>query len=110
MRKYILLVIPLIALAVVQAPAQSDKPNTKYKLLFNPAKDVEQLSRGPDGKEGIFVKVKYGITTEDGKKVEELDGEYFLIIEENGKFVQKVPLQRRVTKDLSVMLTIDTSG
>lgn len=109
MRKYFLLAIPLLALAVLHAPAQSDK-NPKYKISFNPDKDVEQLDVGPAGEKGIFVKVKYSITTEAGQAVDELEGDHFLVVEENGKFVQKIPLQRKVNKDLSVMLTIDTSG
>ena len=100
------LVLPILALAVLQAPAQSTKPKTAYKVEFNPAKDVEQL----EGTQTIEVKVRYAITL-DGKKVDKLDGDYKLVVEENGHFVKEVNLARSSAPDeLSAILTIDTSG
>ncbi len=106
MRKYALLAIPLVACAVLQAPAQSDKAKAGYKVTF----DSEQLEKGPDDAKGIYIKVRYAFT-QDGKKVDKLDGDYRLAIEEDGKFVKSVDLSRpSVAEDISVILTLDTSG
>ena len=59
MRKFALLLIPLLAIAVLQASAQSPKGKSPYKVVFDPKNDVEQLTRDPDGKEGIFIKVQF---------------------------------------------------
>src|ERR1017187_7496704 len=105
MRNYLfLLAVPLVALVTLHAPAQADKP--KYKVHF----DTEQLEQALDGTPGIHVKVRFSFS-QDGKKVDKLDGDYMLVIEENGKFVKKIDLTRpAVIEDLSVILALDTSG
>jgi VWFA-related protein len=110
MRKYALLVVPLLALAVLQAPAQSDKAKAPYKVDFDPDRDVQQLDRSADGKEGIHIKVRFTITLE-GSAVDKLEGDYKLVIEENGQRVKVVDVPRPVLSDaLSVILAMDTSG
>ncbi len=110
MRKLIFLAPLLLILPVLHAPAQSKKKNLAYQLDFDAAKDVEQLNRSPDGKEGIYFKVRFGITL-DGDKVEKLEGEFKIIIEEDGKRVKEVDVPKPVaSQDLSVMLAADTSG
>ena len=109
MRKFTLLLIPLLAFAVMHAPAQTTKPKNPYQIVFDSAKDVEQLNKH-DSKEGIFIRVQFEITF-DGNNVEKLEGDYKIIIEENGKERFRIDLPRPVVSEaLSVMLALDTSG
>ena len=109
MRKFVLLLVPLFAFAVLQSSAQSPKSKTPYKLEFDPVKDVEQLTR-QDGKEGIYIRVQFSITF-DGANVDKIEGDHKIIIEENGHRVGEVDLPRPVrSEELSVMLALDTSG
>jgi VWFA-related protein len=110
MRKYAFLVFGLIALAVLQAPAQTNKTKNPYKVEFDHARDVEQLDRNADGTQGIYIKVRFSITLE-GSTVDKIEGDYKLIIEENGHRVGGVDVPRPKLSDaLSVMLALDTSG
>jgi VWFA-related protein len=111
MRKYALLLIPLLALCALDAPAQTKKAKTPYLVEFDRAKDIAQMSVSPDGtKKGIFVKVRFAVTL-DGSKVEKLGDDYKLIIEEDGHEVKRVDMPRPVASDdLTVMLALDTSG
>ncbi len=111
MRKLALL-IPLLALIALQAPAPAQNQKKQaYVIEFDRAKDVEQTNVSPDGKKkGIFVKVKFAITL-DGSKVEKLGDDYLLIIEEDGHKVKEVSLPKPVaSEELTVILTMDTSG
>lgn len=109
MRKLIFLVPLLCLLGVLQAPAQSKK-KLPYQVDFDNTRDVTQLSRSADGKEGIYIKVRFGITL-DGAQVDTLEGDYKIVIEEDGKRVKEVDVPKPVaSQDLSVMLTADTSG
>jgi VWFA-related protein len=104
-----LLVCSMLALIfVLPALAQQDaKP--PYKIDFDGK--VEPRSRGNDGKEGRYLAVRFGISAEskDGNANE---GDWQIIIEENGKPAAVVPLPeiRTVITDLSVVMAIDTSG
>ncbi len=110
MRKLAFLVLPLCCLLALQAPAQSKKSKMPYQVEFDAAKDVTQMDRSPDGKEGIFIKVRFAITL-DGAKVEKFGDDHKLVIEENGQRVKEVDVPRPVaSEELSVMLAIDTSG
>jgi VWFA-related protein len=106
MRKYALLLVPLLALCAVDAPAQTKKAKAPYKVEFDKTKDITQDKT----KNGIFVKVRFAVTL-DGSKVGNLGDDYQLIIEEDGHEVKRVDMPRPVaSEDLTVMLTIDTSG
>jgi Mg-chelatase subunit ChlD len=111
MRKYALLLIPLLALCALDAPAQSKKAKMPYLVEFDKAKDITQMNVSSDGtKKGIFVKVRFAVTL-DGSKVDKVGDDYKLIIEEDGHEVKRVDMPRPVaSEDLTVMLAIDTSG
>ena len=110
MRKLAFVVLPLCCLLALQAPAQSKKSKMPYQVEFDAAKDVTQMDRSPDGKEGIYIKVRFAITL-DGAKVEKFGDDHKLVIEENGQRVKEVDVPRPVaSEELSVMLAIDTSG
>ncbi|MSQ93762.1 MAG: VWA domain-containing protein [Gemmataceae bacterium] len=110
MRKLILFVPLLFIIGIGQASAQSEKSKRPYQLDFDPSKDVEQLNKLPDGREGIYVKVRFGITL-DGAKVDKLEGEYKIRLEEDGNFIKEYDVPRPVASQaMSVMLTLDTSG
>jgi VWFA-related protein len=110
MRKLLFLVPMLLVLGAWQAAAQAKKNNIPYQIDFDNTKDVEQLPADPQ-KPGIFVRVRFRITS-DGAKVEKLEGDYMIVIEENGKRVEKIDLLPPpvISQDLSVMLALDTSG
>lgn len=81
-----------------------------YKIEFDPVHDVSVLERDKDGREKLFVRVRFVITLE-GNKVDRVGEEYKLLIEENGREVKKVDVPKPApAEDLSVMLAIDTSG
>ena len=110
MRKLTLLAVPFVCLLALDAPGQAKKSKMPYQVEFDAAKDVTQLDRGPDGKEGIYIKVRFSITL-DGNKIEKLTGDHKLVIEENGHRVKEIDVPQPVVSDeLSVMLAIDTSG
>lgn len=111
MRKLATLAIPLLAALSLHALAQNGKSNVPYKIEFNAKQDVEQLTQSPDGtKKAIFVRVRFAITL-DGSNVGKVDGDYKLVIEEDGKRVKEVELpQPTPTQSISVMLALDTSG
>ena len=85
MRRLIFLALPIVFALVLDVPAQSKKTQAKnpYQVEFDPGKDVSQLERAPDGKEGIYIKVRFAITL-DGAKVDKLEGDYKIVIEEDG--------------------------
>ena len=106
---YCLLALPLLAFGLsVRAQQGSQSP---YKVEFNPSEDVIQLNEGRDGKKGVHVLVKFAISL-DSKDVDKVEGDYKLVIEENGKRVKVVdlPTLSKVTSDLSVIMALDTSG
>jgi hypothetical protein len=109
MRKLAVLAIPLLTFFV--PPAQAQKSKTAYKIEFDPSADVEQLTQSPDGtKKAIFVRVHFSITL-DGADVGKLDGDYKLVIEEDGKEVKRIDVPRpKPVESISVMLALDTSG
>lgn len=109
------LLFPLLALpfgALLLCIPASAQPETKspYTIDFD-QKDVFLPDKSKDGKEGVYVRVKFGISL-DGKKAQSIDNNYKLVIEENGKKVATVdpPRSTTVSTDLSVILDIDTSG
>jgi VWFA-related protein len=109
MRKLVLIAVPLLSLLAAPVTAQPKK--TPYQVEFDHSKDIERLDVSPDGtKKGIYVKVKFAITL-DGSKVDKVDDNYMLVIEEDGHKVKEVKLPQPVpSEDLSVMLALDTSG
>ncbi|MBI2809124.1 MAG: VWA domain-containing protein [Planctomycetes bacterium] len=108
MRKLPLLTPVLLAAVVFQAAAQSG--DSDYKLEFDPARDVTKLDRAPEGKDGIYIEVRFFIT-QGGKRVEQLDDDYKVVIEENGRFIKAVTLPRKnAAEELTVMFALDTSG
>ncbi|HZZ81140.1 MAG TPA: vWA domain-containing protein [Gemmataceae bacterium] len=111
MRKYALLLIPVLAILAVDASGQAKKAKAPYVVEFDRAKDITQMNVSPDGtKKGIFVKVRFAVTL-DGSKVDKLGDDYKLIIEEDGHEVKRVDMPRPVaSEDLTVMLALDTSG
>lgn len=111
MRKLAFLLIPLLALCALEAPAQPKKGKAPYVVEFDRSKDITQTNVSPDGtKKGIFVKVRFAVTL-DGSKVENLGDDYKLVIEEDGHEVKRVDMPRPVASDeLTVMLALDTSG
>src|SRR4026209_2029802 len=89
-----LLVLPLLALFTLSAPAQPKK--IPYQVEFDSNKDIERLEQSPDGKKkGIYVRVKFSITL-DGSKVEKIGDNYVLVIEEDGHKVHEVALPKPV--------------
>jgi VWFA-related protein len=93
-------------LLVVPAVAQPDAKAPPYAIDFS---DPDQIPP-PEGKSGIYYRIKFTISLE-GKDVSKVDGNYDLIIEENGKAVHRMALPRpTVSADLTVMLALDTSG
>lgn len=110
MRRSVLLAMSLVSLVALDAPAQTKKSKAPYQVDFNHAQDVTQMDRAPDGKEGIYIKVRFSITL-DGNKVVNVGDDYKIVIEENGHRVKEVAVPRPViSDDLSVMLALDTSG
>lgn len=111
MRKYALLLIPLLALCAIDADGQTKKAKMPYLVEFDKAKDITQMNVSPDGtKKGIYIKVRFAVTL-DGSKVDKLGDDYKLVIEEDGHEVKRVDMPRPVASDdLTVMLAIDTSG
>ena len=108
MRKLALLMLPIAFALTLNVAAQPDAAKTPYRIEFDPATDVEPLDKA-EGKEGIFVKVRFAITL-DGNRVEKLD-DHKIVIEENGKRITTVDVPRPVPSEaLSVMLVMDTSG
>ena len=106
-----ILVLPLLAILALHVPATSPKQKAKapYQIEFDPAKDVTRLDKH-EGKEGIFIKVRFAITL-DGAKVVEFGDDHKIVIEENGHRVKEVDVPKPVvSEDLSVMLALDTSG
>ncbi len=93
------LVVPVLAQPDTKAP---------YKIDFNP-NDVEVHSK--DGKEGYYVSVRFGVALQKNTDNAN-EGDWQIIIEENGKKAAVVPLPeiKTVTADLSVVMAIDTSG
>jgi Mg-chelatase subunit ChlD len=109
MRKFTLILLPILALAVLEASAQSIKEKKPYEVTFDPVKDVEQLTRH-EGKDGIFIKVQFSITV-NGVSAEKIEGDYKIVIEENGKRVREIDLPKlEVSEAISVILAMDTSG
>lgn len=110
MRKFAILVLPLLALFTLPATGQPKKKQP-YVVEFDRTKDIERLEQSPDGtKKGIFIKVKFAITL-DGSKVEKIGDDFKLLIEEDGHLVKEVALPRpTASEDLSVILALDTSG
>ncbi len=100
----------VLALCVLSTTAQPPAGKQPYQLDFDRDKDVSQSDRSPDGKEGIYIKVRFGITL-DGDKVDNLGDDYKIVIEEDGHRVKEVGVPRPVaSEDLTVMLALDTSG
>jgi VWFA-related protein len=110
MRRFCLLSLGLLALvaaAVLGDPAPTAVP---YKIDFDPVHDVSTVERDKQGREGLYVNVKFVISL-DGNKVDRVGADYKLLIEENGRQVETVDVPRpAAAEDLSVMLAIDTSG
>jgi uncharacterized protein with von Willebrand factor type A (vWA) domain len=109
MRKSAIPILLLLSLLALQAPAQPPKAKMPYQIDFDPAKDVTQFDKF-EGKDGIFIKVRFAITL-DGAKVVQFGDDHKLVIEENGHRVKEVDVPKPVVSDdLSVMLALDTSG
>ncbi len=105
MRRLLLLVLFALLLAV-PALAQPDG-KSPYTVELN---NVETLDHDPDGKDRVIVRVKFTISLE-GQNVNKVDGDYKLIIEENGKKVAERDLPRPTAlSDLTLMLALDTSS
>jgi VWFA-related protein len=109
------LLFPLLALPfgalLLGIPADAQQgTKSPYTIDFD-QKDVFMPDKSKDGKEGVFVRVKFGISL-DGKKAQSIDTDYKLVIEENGKKVAVVdpPRSTTISTDLSVILALDTSG
>lgn len=110
MRRLALIALFLGMLLVVGGTALSqDAAKVPYKIDFDSVNDVKTHEHDKDGREGLFITVKFAITgTEAGAGV---GNDYLILIEENGKEVRRVEIPRpTVSEDLSVMLAIDTSG
>jgi VWFA-related protein len=111
MRRLLIAALPLSLLALALSVPATAQPEGKspYKIEFN-SDDVERLDRDEHGREGVYVQVKFTISL-DSKDVKEIDGDYKVYIEENGKRVGVVDLPRpTMATDLSVILAMDTSG
>lgn len=108
MRKFSLLL--LVAAMTLPAFAQTEKAKLPYTVEFDKDKDVDSTFRPADGAQGIFVKVRFAIKLE-GSEVDKIEGDYKLLIEENGQVVKVVDVPRPIVSDaLSVVLAMDTSG
>ncbi len=105
-----LLVCLVFALLLVVPALSQPEAKAPYTIDFNP-NDVEQRSHSKDGKEGIYIGVRFAIS-HDSKDGSANDGDWQVIIEENGKKAAVVPLPevKTVVTDLSVIMAIDTSG
>ncbi|MBI1832814.1 MAG: VWA domain-containing protein [Planctomycetes bacterium] len=113
MRKLALLPA-LLGVLAFGALAQEQKAAPRYVLKFDPAAgDVVQLDRDKDGKTGIFFQVKFSLTLDSGAAVEKLEGDFKLVLEEDGKIVKIVDVVPKpvVSQAITtVALAIDTSG
>lgn len=110
MRKFAFLVLPMLAIVVLQLPADTVPAKLPYLVEFDPTRDVSPPIPSPDGKEGIHIKVRFFITL-NGDQVVNFGNAYKIVIEENGHRVEERKLPRPApSEDLSVMLAIDTSG
>ena len=92
MRRLVATAVPLaLLLVLLPAAAQTDPRPAKapYKVQFDRQNDVAVLDRDKDGRQGLFVRVKFSITL-DGNQVQALDDDYKLVIEENGRAVKVV--------------------
>src|SRR5947209_2049317 len=105
-----LLVCLVFALVLVMPVLAQPDAKAPYKIDFNP-NDVEQRSRSKEGREGIYIAVRFGISAES-KEGNANEGDWQIVIEENGKKAAAVPLPevKTVTTGLSVIMAIDTSG
>jgi VWFA-related protein len=105
------LLVCLVFALILVIPALA-QPDTKspYKIEFD-QNDVELLDRSKNGKEGIYLNVRFTVSS-DGKNANANEGDWQIVIEENGKKAAIVPLPavQTVTKDMSVILSLDTSG
>lgn len=101
------LVVFLLGAAALPAVPEAGK--SPYKIDFDPD-SVEMLDRDAEGKDGVFVRVKFAITL-DGNRAGPVGDEYTIAIYENGKKVAERRLPRpTASTDLSVILALDTSG
>jgi VWFA-related protein len=107
---FLLLALPLGALLLCIPAGAQQETKSPYTIDFD-QKDVYMPDKSKDGKEGVFVRVKFSISL-DGKKTKSIDTNYKIVIEENGKKVATVdpPRSTTVSTDLSVILDMDTSG
>src|SRR2546430_15646845 len=108
MRRLACCLSALCFVAMVCALPVAGQPDSKspYKIEFD-QNDVQMLDRDKDGKEGVFVQVKFTISD-----IQAAGEGYMIDIYENDKKVKRVDLPRNktVTTDLSVIMAIDTSG
>ncbi len=108
MRSLLFLTVCLLAFGA--AALADPAPVVPYKIEFDPDHDVSMQERDKDGKEKLSVRVKFAITL-DGNKVERVGDEYKILIKENSREVKKVDVPRPTApEDISVLLTLDTSG
>jgi VWFA-related protein len=105
----LLIGLPLIMLAAVPVFGQPDA-KLPYKIEFN-QNDVELRHQSKDGKSGIYLGVRFNVSSQ-GNDVSAKEGEWQIAVYENNKVAATVSLPEisRVTKELSVVMAIDTSG
>jgi VWFA-related protein len=104
----LLALLPAALALGVPAGAQTDG-KSPYTIEFD-QNGVQMLDHGPDGQDGVYVRVKFNISL-DGNRVLTAVDDYKLVIEEDGKKVRVVDLPRpTVSSELSTILALDTSG
>jgi VWFA-related protein len=103
----------LLALLIVSASAPlwgQSKEGPPYQIDFDPEQDVKLLDRDAKGAPGLFINVRFTITLKAGA-ADDAAANYKLVIEEDGHRVREEDVPRpKPVEDVSVMLTLDTSG
>ncbi len=108
MRTPFILSLMALLFATFMVPAQPQ--NAPYQIDFDQHRDVVLMNQGPDGSEGIFIKVRFRVKLDD-KIATNLGSDFTVAIEEDGKRVKVVELPRpTVSEAINVVLAMDTSG
>ena len=91
---FLAVVALLLFVSALPAPEDTKAGDIPYKIVFNKGNDVAQSERDKEGKEGLFITVKFGIKLDGTKAGGNVADEYKLVIEENGHRVKEVELPR----------------
>ncbi len=99
-----------LLLAATVAVEGQTKAALPFRIDFNPTHDVTMHDKDQEGKEGLFITVRFKITLA-GETADDLSSSYKVVIEEDGRRVREADVPRPTpVADLNAMLVLDTSG